>query len=96
MNNIIEEFYDKEKDNYNLSLKEFNLICKAPFLLVKEVMNKGILKDIRFQYFGIFKVSSNRVKYTLSSLEESYSKGNISEKRYLERKQILENYESKN
>ena len=95
MNKLVENFYNIEGKKYNITLEECNLICTAPFRFIKEVLNRGLLKNIRLQYFGIFKVSSSRVKHTLKSLEESYQKDLISEKRYEERKEILKNYESK-
>ena len=94
MSNLIEEFYNVEGKNYNVSLEECKLICNAPFKFVKEILGRGILKNIRLQYFGVFEVSSSRVKYSRKTLEENYSKGLISEKRYKERKEILDGYES--
>ena len=95
MNSLIESFYKKEKDNLNISLEECNLICSAPFKFIKEMLNKGKLRNIRFQYFGVFRLSTSRLKHTLDSLERDYKKGTISEERYLERKKILEKYETK-
>ena len=94
MSTLIEEFYNVEGKNYNVSLEECKLICNAPFKFVKEILGRGILKNIRLQYFGVFEVSSSRVKYSRKTLEENYNKGLISEKRYKERKEILENYEN--
>lgn len=62
MSNLIEEFYNVEGKNYNVSLEECKLICNAPFKFVKEILGRGILKNIRLQYFGVFEVSSSRVK----------------------------------
>jgi hypothetical protein len=94
MSNLIEEFYNIEGKNYNISLEECKLICNSPFKFVKEIFSRGMLKNIRLQYFGVFEVSSSRVKYSSKTLEESYTKGLISEKRYKERKEILDKYES--
>ena len=93
---VIEQFYQEEGYKFGISLEECKLICTAPFKLVKEVMSRGLLRDIRLQYFGVFEVSGSRVKYNLKSLEESYSNGTISEERYNKRKEILTSYESKN
>jgi len=92
MNNLIEEFYNIKGKNYSVSIEECKLICNSPFKFVKEILNRGILKNIRLQYFGVFEVSSSRVKYSKKSLEESYAKGLIPEKRYKERKEVLNNY----
>ena len=92
MSNLIEEFYNAEGKDYNISLEECKLICNSPFKFVKEILGRGILKNIRLQYFGVFEVSSSRVKYSKKTLEENYNKGLISEKRYKERKETLNNY----
>ena len=93
MTDLIEEFYEEVKHIYpNLSINEFRLICNSPFNFVKQVINRGVLKNIRFQYFGVFEVMSSRVKYSLKTLEENFKNNKISEDRYLKRKAILERY----
>lgn len=89
---LIEEFYKEEGYKYDISIEECKLVCSAPFKIIKEVLSRGLLKNIRLQYFATFEVSSSRVKYNLKSLEESYSNGNISEERYNKRKEILSSY----
>ena len=95
MTDLIEEFYEEVKYIYpDLSINEFRLICNSPFKFTKEVINRGTLRNIRFQYFGVFEVMSSRVKYSLKTLEENFKNNKISEDRYLKRKAILERYES--
>ena len=94
MSDVIEKFYEQEKSFYpDLSLTEFKLICSSPFKFTKEVINRGTLKNIRLQYFGVFEVSPSRVKYSLKNLEENFKEKKISEERYNKRKEILESYE---
>lgn len=62
---MIEEFYDTVKDKYEISLEECKLICRTPFSMLKDIMNKGLLKDVRFQYLGTFTVSQKRLNYML-------------------------------
>ena len=94
MADLIEEFYEENKHIYpNLSINEFKLICNSPFKFTKEVINRGTLRNIRFQYFGVFEVMSSRVKYSLKTLEENYKSKKITEDRYNKRKEILEAYE---
>ncbi len=93
MVDLIEEFYEENKHTYpDLSISEFRLICNSPFSFVKQVINRGVLKNIRFQYFGVFEVMPSRVKYSLKTLEENFKNNKISEDRYLKRKTILERY----
>lgn len=87
----IKEFYEEISKEYNLSYEECREICTTPFKMLKEIMNTGAFLDVRFKYFGLFKVSKSRLKYNLKGLEEKYSKGQISEKKYLKRKKELEN-----
>lgn len=97
MSDVIEEFYEQEKHSYaDLSLAEFKLICNSPFKFTKEVINRGTLKNVRLQYFGVFEVSSSRVKYSLKTLEDNYETGKITKERYDKRKEILDNYDTSN
>ena len=94
MTDLIEEFYEEVKHIYpDLSIDEFKIICNSPFKFTKQVINRGILKNIRFQYFGVFEIMSSRVKYSLKTLENNYKTGKITEERYNKRKEILEAYE---
>ena len=94
---LIEEFYEENKHKYSdIPLSEFTSICNSPFKFIREVINRGLLKNIRLQYFGVFEVMPSRVKYSLQSLENNYTKGVVSEKRYKERKEILSNYDTSN
>lgn len=94
MSDVIEQFYKQEQSLYpELSLAEFRLICNSPFKFVKEVINRGTLKNVRLQYFGVFEVMPGRVKYSLKTLEENYEAGKITKERYDKRKEILERYE---
>ena len=95
MADLIEEFYEETKHLYpSISLSEYRNICNSPFKFTKEVINRGTLKNIRFQYFGVFEVIPSRVKYSLKTLENNYKTGKITEERYNKRKEILENYEN--
>ena len=93
MIDLIGEFYEETKHLYpNLSVNEYRIICNSPFSFVKQVINRGTLRNIRFQYFGVFEVMPSRVKYSLKTLEENFKTKKITEDRYNKRKEILENY----
>ena len=94
MTDLIEEFYEEVKYIYpDLSINEFRIICNSPFNFVKQVINRGTLRNVRFQYFGVFEVMPSRVKYSLKTLEENFKENKITEERYNKRKEILEAYE---
>ena len=94
MTDLIKEFYEKTKHLYpNLSINEYRIICNSPFSFVKQVINRGTLRNIRFQYFGVFEVMPSRVKYSLKTLTENFKSNKITEERYNKRKEILERYE---
>ena len=93
MVDLIEEFYEENKHTYpDLSVNEFRIICNSPFSFAKQVINRGILKNIRFQYFGVFEVMPSRVKYSLKTLEENFKANKITKERYNKRKETLEKY----
>lgn len=89
----IEQYYETVKDQYNIDLEHFKIICTAPFKQVKRVMSSGILRDIRLQFLGVFEVSGSRVKYSKKTLTENFKNKLISEKRYLDRLNVLNSYE---
>ena len=87
---LLDEFYKEIQPLYpDLSIDECRAICNAPFKFTKEVINRGIMKNIRLQYFGVFEVSPSRVKYSLQALENNFKEGKITEERYNRRKEIL-------
>ena len=93
MTDLIEEFYEENKHTYpDLSINEFRNICNSPFKFAKEIINRGTLKNIRLQYFGVFEVMPSRVKYSLKTLEDNFKKNKITEEKYNKRKEILERY----
>ena len=94
MTDLIEEFYEETKHLYpSLSISEYRIICNSPFSFAKQIINRGTLRNIRFQYFGVFEVMPSRVKYSLKTLEENFKSKKITEDRYNKRKEILEVYE---
>lgn len=89
----ISNFYDKYiKDVYNITEEQCKDICSSPFRMLKEVISSGSMVDVRLQYFGLFKVNSGRVKYSLKNLEKKYQEERISKEKYIERKNILTKY----
>lgn len=96
MKTLVEKFYEEIKHEYNITIEECSDICNTPFKFIKNIMNSGVLKSIRLQYFGVFSVSSGKVKYTLENLKLKFNKGLLTEEEFIKRKNTLENYERKN
>lgn len=96
MSKLIEDFYSQSGLQDKLTLEEMGDICKSPFLFLKEKMSSGELRDIRFQYFGVFSVPAYKVKWSRKKLEEKYEDGLMSQKKYEQRSQTLRNYEERN
>lgn len=68
---LIGRFFETIKDKYpNITLEEVNIICRTPFIFLRDQMKKSTLPSIRFRYWGIFKVK----KGFLKSLPERISK----------------------
>ena len=87
----IKEYYEEVKNLYDIPYEEFEKICRTPFKFVKEKFNEGLLKNIRFQYFGVFEVSKGRVKYSKKQVEKNYREDKISLERYEKRMKVLNN-----
>lgn len=88
----VEEYYEIVKDQYDIDLNHFKLICTAPFKLLKEVMSKGFLKNIRFQYFGTFEVSKGRVEFYSKNLKKAYEQGYLTKEKYEEKLKMYQDY----
>ena len=86
---FIEDSYEKSEYKDLVSLEEYKLICRAPFKLVRESIQRGDMENIILQYFGSFKPSKSKMNFQLKALEEKFQKGHISESYYLKRKKIL-------
>ena len=52
---LVEEYYEQIKDEYP-ELNKVREACRFPFKFTREKIIEGELKDIRFKYFGSFKV----------------------------------------
>lgn len=96
-NKLIQDFYDEhiKKEYPDITEKEAELICTAPFKMLKEVISSGTMKDVRFKFLGIFKIEERKVKYTRKNLQVLLEKGAITEE-YLEKRiEILDRYEKR-
>lgn len=90
---LVEEFYEEIKKDYpDLSLDQITEICYSPWFFLKNEMENGLLPEIRFKYFGVFKVQPTRAKFMLHQAEKSFLKGNIDERRIKYLREMINNF----
>lgn len=94
MKTIIEDFFELKGAKFDITFEECKLICNSVFKFVKDIINKGSLKNIRLQYFGIFKVSGSRVKYSQDALQNKFKNKNMTNENFEKRNKILNNYKN--
>ena len=69
---VVEDFYDKYKDNElkGYSYTAISNCVKAPFRRLKEIIRKGLFIEIRFNYFGVFRVREYQVRRRIEIYKE--------------------------
>lgn len=85
----LESELQKTKD---FSLKSIKDIVYTPFDCIRQDLDKNIINVHRRLYLGTFYCSVKKAKYFLRSLEKTYEKGNVEEKRYHEVKKMLKEF----
>lgn len=92
-NKIIEEFYSSVKEEYSdISLEEFKIICKSSWKYLRQCMEGEDFPEVRFKYFGVFKVKLGRAKFLLKKVEKDFKKDYLTKERYEKIKLNLINY----
>lgn len=84
-NRIIREYYEKVKPD--MDYKEFEQICKTPFMHLRHTIADDTLFDVRLMYFGKFTVKSGIVVWMLEKVQEKFDKGDLTSEEY--HKQLL-------
>lgn len=88
---LVDEFYQTIKDKYNISLEELRLVCKAPFIQLKNIISGQDIHDIRFKHLGVWKIHKQSIRNLLKKNQVSYDNHWITEDDYLSTKTKLEN-----
>jgi hypothetical protein len=91
---IIEEFYNQFKPE-DLTYKEFEAICKTPFLHMRRKLATDELYEIRLKFFGKFMPSPSKIVWLLEYTQERYDKELITQKTYNKSIMYLTNYISR-
>lgn len=67
---LIATFKVKIASKYpHLSLKEIERICRAEFLLIKDVIGKGEFEEVRLQYLFTLRVAPRKVMKQLRQMD---------------------------
>ena len=94
-NPLIKRYYDKVKDNYDITEDQFFDIIYLAFKYFRSRMNSEEIPDIRIKGFGSFQVFSTPVKYELKKLAKLVKEGKGNDF-HLNRIKILNEYVEKN
>jgi hypothetical protein len=90
---LIEEYYEKVKQEYpDITLKQVEDICQAPFVEVRAGIESGLLPTIRLKFFGTFLAYPKRVAAILKGYEVQFKEHRITPAFYFKKKELLENY----
>lgn len=91
---LIDKFYQSIKDKYpQLDIKAITIICQAPFIFLREQMAKIILPQIRFKYWGVYKVKDGRLK-ALPKIIDNIENNPTANRRNLERMKEIQKLKS--
>lgn len=89
---LIEEFYDSIKDEFDLTFDQVVDICFGPFIFTKKIIEKGDFESVRLKYFGNFTVYSKRIKSMLEKNKEMLEEGRLSQEQFEKYNLKLLNY----
>lgn len=90
---LMSEFFKEIKEEYpDLSFDQLKDILFGPWRFLREQIESGFFPEVRFEYFGVFKVYPGRVKYLLENLKERKDKGLITQEFYDKYEELLNNY----
>ena len=79
-----------------ITLQQLRLICFSPFAFLRKEFQSGYLPEIRFRYFGVFRVSEKKALFELSKAEIRFAKGLITEEEYYRVKTMVDNIINRN
>ena len=88
----LREFMETLPPEYRkLSLQKLRHICFSPWAFLRKEFQSGYLPEIRFRYFGVFRVSVKKALFELKKAEIRYAKGYITDKEFYRIKNMVEN-----
>ena len=84
------------KEYGKLTLQQLRFICFTPWAFLRKQFQSGYLPEIRFRYFGVFRVSEKKALFELSKAEIRFAKGLITEEEYYRVKTMVDNFVRRN
>lgn len=96
-NKLLAGYFEIVKKEYpEITMEQLSVICRSPFVFLKEQMKKVSLPIIRFQFFGAF-VVYNKTKTRMEGVtQQLYDEGRISKEKYDKIQQLVQYNESQN
>ena len=93
---LIEEYWNTLDPKPDMTFKQFETVCKAPFLHMRRKISEEKLYDIRFKYLGSFIPTPKQVVRVLFRLKERHKKQYITHNMYQRRTEAILDYIKKN
>lgn len=87
-----EHYYTDTPQNKRMNYKEFESICKNPFLHFIRKVNEGHLYELRLKYIGKFSPSPATIITEIKNTKERFKKEYIPKKIYDEHMEMLKEY----
>lgn len=78
----IKEYFEEVKDKYNIPFDHFSMICKAPFLFFRKMMELPELPIINIKYLGKFIIQAGQAKKIINALNRQLSSGVITKEQF--------------
>lgn len=91
---LIEKYYNEFKPD--MSYKEFEAICKTPFVHMKTKLSEDVLYEIKFRYLGKFSPVPSSVLWMLKRAKARYDDNLIEQSEYNKTLLVLTTYIGKN
>jgi len=90
---LLSEFYEIVKQVYpELSLEQVKEICFGPWMFLKDEIESGNLFDVRYEFFGVFKVLEGKVKALQNFNDKRLANGTMKPETHAKYERMYENY----
>lgn len=90
---LMSEFYQEIKKDYpDIDYNQLKDICFGPWMFLKQEMESGDLRDVRFEFFGVFTVHEKRVQGMLNVNNKLLETGKLSQNKFNQYKEMYDKY----